>query len=273
LNLFWRPKEGTFYRSWIGDGKHSISVDAQLEGSGYCAAFKMSGEYCELWLFPVNVRIRRKSDSYSETMTRRALVLNLPKKDIDISKQSRHEVIQAGEIEHEQVDFVWIRYALKVKRISSEDELRFLEWQKSSALVPEKQIVRRRGTAIVDTVQGILLVSSSSRLFLLPGGGAKKDESRLDAAIRELKRETGLEAKNCRYLFSFDEPEDKKLRNLHKVFLVEVDVNSEVRTDKKRHVEYWHEGSKLNLSNSAKLIIDQYMRDFKAPVDVSEPKS
>lgn len=266
MNLFWRPREGIFYRSWIGDGKHSVSVDAELEGTGYSAAFKLEGESCELWLFPVNVRIRRKTDQFSESVTRRALVLNIPKKDVEILKQSRHEVLQPGEVQEEQVDFIWVRYAIKVKRISGDDELRLLEWQKSSSLVPERQIVRRRGTAIVDTDRGILLVSSSSRLYLLPGGGAKKDEGRMDAAIRELKNETGLEPKSCKYLFSFDDPEDKKLRNLHKVYLVEVEGEIIESHSPKRHIEYWHEGTKLKMSNSTRLIIDRYMREFKAPL-------
>ena len=176
-----------------------------------------------LWLFPVSVKVRRKGDAFPDSVTRRALILSLPKKDVDISKQIRHDLLQAGEVHENRVDFKWVRYSVKVKRINADDELRILQWQKSSSLVPEKQIVRRRGTAIVDTSLGILLVSSRGRLFLLPGGGAKKDESRMDAALRGLKDETGLTAKSCRYLFSFDDPEDKKLRNLHKVFLIETD--------------------------------------------------
>jgi len=264
MNLFWRPKEEIFYRSWIGDGRHSVAVDAQLDGSGFSAAFKVVGDSCELWLFPVSVKVRRKGDTFSDSITRRALILNLPKRDVDISKQIRRELLQPGEIHEDRVDFEWVRYSVKVKRINADDELRLLQWQKSASLVPEKQIVRRRGTAIVDTSLGILLVSGKGRLFLLPGSGAKKDESRMDAALRGLRDETGLAAKSCRYLFSFDDPEDKKLRNLHKVFLVETDGTPKNKLQESRRPEYWHEGSKLNISNSTSLIIDRYMREFKS---------
>jgi 8-oxo-dGTP diphosphatase len=181
--------------------------------------------------------------------------------------------LNPGVVDEEEVDFTWIRYALKIKRLSSDDEIRLLEWQKSSSLVPEKQIVRMRGTAIVDTDKGIVLVSNSNRLYILPGGGAKKDEDRMDAAMRELKRQTGLDAKSCRYLFSFDEPEDKKLRNLHKVYLVEVEDEVAKSPRERKRIEFWHEGSKLNLSNSARLIIDRYMRDFKSSLQTNSTQN
>ena len=43
---------------------------------------------------------------------------------------------------------------------------------------------RRRGTAIVEFPEGILLVSQGSESFMLAGGGANKDENRRDAAMR-----------------------------------------------------------------------------------------
>jgi 8-oxo-dGTP diphosphatase len=265
VNLFWKPKEGLLYRSWVGDATHSVSVDAQLEGVGYSAAFKITRDACELWLFPISVKVRRKTDTFSETTTRRALILNLPRHDVDISKQVRKQALRPGEVDEGEIDFSWVRYAVRVKQVSAEDEIRLLEWQKTASLIPERQIVRKRGTAIVDTDRGIVLVSNSSRLYILPGGGAKKEESRMDAAIRELKAQTGLEVKNCRYLFSFDEPEDKKLRNLHEVFLIEVSVEVPKPPKDKKHIEYWHEGSKLHIGNSSKLIIDRYMSEFKTP--------
>ncbi len=61
---------------------------------------------------------------------------------------------------------------------------------------------RRRGTAIVETPIGILVVAGRRKLYILPGGGANIGESRTKAAVRELKEETGLIATKVRFLFS-----------------------------------------------------------------------
>jgi hypothetical protein len=59
---------------------------------------------------------------------------------------------------------------------------------------------RRRGTAIVDTKQGILVTAGRNKVFLLPGGGANQNESRTQAALRELREETGLKTIHVKFL-------------------------------------------------------------------------
>ncbi len=51
---------------------------------------------------------------------------------------------------------------------------------------------RRRGTAIIDAREGILVTSGHRKVFILPGGGANNGESRMQATIRELREETGV---------------------------------------------------------------------------------
>jgi 8-oxo-dGTP diphosphatase len=128
----------------------------------------------------------------------------------------------------------------------------------------KREIVRRRGTAIVDTPGGILVVAGRRRRFMLPGGGALKGESRRDAAVRELKEETGLTAKTSEYLFSYDDPKtDRWVRSLHKVFLIEAEGVPSPDNHEVRYVEFWNEGMDLVLNDSTRAIIDRYLTSFR----------
>ena len=120
---------------------------------------------------------------------------------------------------------------------------------------------RRRGTAIVDTPKGILLVSLDGTNFTLPGGGAKPKESRRQAAIRELMEETGMKAVSLKHLFEFlggvhAGPRGGSFRNAHEVFRVTATGTSEPGQEVKRVAYY--DGSNLSLTPSAKKIVAKY---------------
>ena len=126
-------------------------------------------------------------------------------------------------------------------------------------------IVRRRGTAIVDTDKGILVASGHKRLFLLPGGGARHGESRMRATIRELREETGLKAYSWKYLFTYHEPNDpgRKVRNLHKVFLIKANGSPKPNHHDVYHLAFWRPGSDIHISRTTELIIKKYLEEYK----------
>ena len=127
--------------------------------------------------------------------------------------------------------------------------------------------IRRRGAALVKTKKGILVVAWASKEFMLPGGGARFFETRKRAAIRELEEETGLKAKNAKYIFTYLGPEYKNekgrlQRNNAKVFLIEAEGKPKPSNEVK-HIAYWKPGSKLKLMKGAKIALGMYYKNFK----------
>jgi 8-oxo-dGTP diphosphatase len=125
---------------------------------------------------------------------------------------------------------------------------------------------RRRGAAIVETEEGILVVSGRSKLFILPGGGARKGESREKAAIRELKEETGLVAYYSEFLFEHmgskhKAYQDGYFRNYSKVFLIKATGKAKPMHET-RYVAYYKPESNIKISYNTKLMIDKYI-DWK----------
>lgn len=120
---------------------------------------------------------------------------------------------------------------------------------------------RKRGTAIVDTPNGILVVSLDGSNFTLPGGGALRDETRREAAIRELMEETRMKAITLTHLFEFmggthKGPRGGTFKNAHEVFLVTATGTPKPGREVKRVAYY--DGSGPSLTPSAEKIIEKY---------------
>ncbi|MEA2032782.1 MAG: NUDIX domain-containing protein [Euryarchaeota archaeon] len=124
---------------------------------------------------------------------------------------------------------------------------------------------RKRGTAIVETSKGILVTSGHKRVFILPGGGANKGETRMQGAIRELREETGLVAYDAKYIFSHVGLKNKTFsgkhyfRDHHKVFLIKAIGNARPRHEVK-HIAYYKPENDVRVSHTTKSIIDRYYK-------------
>lgn len=113
-------------------------------------------------------------------------------------------------------------------------------------------MVKRRGTAILETDKGILLTAMSRGTFLLPGGGANKGESRFRAAIRELEEETGLIANYAEIIFRHESH-----RHEHTVVLVRAKGTPKPKQEV-RYIDYYKPDKDIKISKGTKDIIKKY---------------
>jgi len=121
---------------------------------------------------------------------------------------------------------------------------------------------RRRGTAIVEVEEGILVVAGRSKVFLLPGGGANRGEPRIKAAMRELREETGLKPYYAKYLFRHRGGVSKShghgyFQDHHTVCLIKAHGTPSPRHEIK-HVAYYKPGSGIHISGVTREIIEKY---------------
>ena len=121
---------------------------------------------------------------------------------------------------------------------------------------PKANMKRQRATIIVEVDQRILLVENRGGLVLLPGGGINPEESRLQAAVRELAEETGLIAESMLFLFSHE-----SATNCHNVFWAAAS-GAVLAGDDATALHFFDHGSPLligRMSRASRQIIDRFL--------------
>jgi len=137
---------------------------------------------------------------------------------------------------------------------------------------------RRRGTAIVETPHGILLTAGRrGKPFILPGGGAKRGESRFMAALRELTEETHLLPYAAEVIFRHKgkiRPTMSgrhRFQDQHTVVLVKASGSPRPGGGDAKRIAYYYPGCNVWISKTTKEIIDRYYEWKKKAQAVEEP--
>ena len=120
---------------------------------------------------------------------------------------------------------------------------------------------RRRGTAIIETDKGILVVAGKTKNFITPGGGANPEETRVEATIREIKEETGLDVVRYKKIFKFvgfvNKTKNGAWQDFHTVSLFKVKGSPKPMQEVK-YIKYYDIKNKTRVSSTTKKIIKKY---------------
>jgi ADP-ribose pyrophosphatase YjhB (NUDIX family) len=138
---------------------------------------------------------------------------------------------------------------------------------------------RRRGTAIVENQHGILLTAGRrGKPFILPGGGAKRGESRFMAALRELTEETRLLPYSAEIIFRHKgkiRPTMSgrhKFQDQHTVCLVKASGTPRPGGGDAKRLAYYYPGCNVWISTTTKEIIEKYYKWNKKRQATEESK-
>jgi len=125
---------------------------------------------------------------------------------------------------------------------------------------------RRRGTAIVETGDGILLTAGRHGKFILPGGGAERGESRFVAALRELTEETHLFPYSAEIIFSHrgkvrpTMSGKHKFRDHHTVCVVKASGTPKPGGGDAKRIAFYYPGCEVQISTTTREIIEKYYK-------------
>jgi len=108
----------------------------------------------------------------------------------------------------------------------------------------------------------VLLVSKDGMRWALPGGRPDSDEALVEAALRELREETALDAKSMTDAFQFI-----GATTVHHVFVATVGKSAQAKARNEIKYLLWtppHKLSRVEISPTTQAIVQQYFEGQQA---------
>ena len=131
----------------------------------------------------------------------------------------------------------------------------------------------------METERGILLTAGRpGKPFILPGGGAKRGESRFMAALRELTEETGLLPYSAEIIFKHKGKVRptmsgrNKFQDHHTVCLVKASGTPRPGGGDAKRIGYYYPSCNVWISTTSKEIIERYYEWKKESRSSEEPR-
>lgn len=94
----WKPKENVFYRSWSGDGRHNVIVEAVIDGTRYPAAFKIyptdaGFNTCFVYVLPYQYSQHDRKSKIPKKILDRSFHFSIPQKSVKIKKKQQNKTL------------------------------------------------------------------------------------------------------------------------------------------------------------------------------------
>jgi hypothetical protein len=132
----WKPKANIFYRSWSGDGRHNVIVEAVIGDVKYPAAFKVHQDFeaksclCDISILPHKYFQHGRSGRIPQDVLNWSFHFSVPIESVKFSKKQKNKTLLPEQgYRTVPVDFKTITYQVRLREFPEKEEMRFTLWK------------------------------------------------------------------------------------------------------------------------------------------------
>jgi len=136
----WKPKNNVFYRSWSGDGRHNVIVEAVIDGLIYPAAFKVRQGFdvktcvCDILILPHKYSQNGRNGRIPQNLLNWSFHFSMPIKSVKFNKKQKTKTLLPEQgCRTVPVDFKTITYQVELREFPEKEKMRFMLWKNNFA--------------------------------------------------------------------------------------------------------------------------------------------